>query len=77
MFMKLSFNYKANIIETVCGNRKHMPKDLYTIKLKGAECAIKSCNRILSIKWKDKGDIYIIMTKHETVEMTTQGSNRT
>lgn len=75
--MTLSFNYKTNVIGTVRGNRKHMPKDLCNVKLKRGEYAIRSCNRILAIKWKDKRDVYIMTTKHETVEMTTQGSNRT
>ncbi|XP_071054995.1 uncharacterized protein [Onthophagus taurus] len=61
----------------VRGNRKHMPKDLCNIKLKRGEYAIRSCNGILAIKWKDKRDVYIMTTKHETVEMTTQGFNRT
>lgn len=75
--MTLSFNYKTNVIGIVRGNRKHMPKDLCNVKLKKGEYAIRSCNRILAIKWKDKRDVYIMTTKHETVEMTTQGSNRT
>nr|XP_022921145.1 piggyBac transposable element-derived protein 4-like [Onthophagus taurus] len=77
LFMTLSFNYKTNVIGTVRGNRKHMPKDLCNIKLKRGEYAIRSCNGILAIKWKDKRDLYIMATKHETVEMTTQGFNRT
>ena len=37
---------------------------------------MRSCNRMLAIKWKDKRDVYIMTTKHETVVMTTQGSSR-
>ena len=32
---------------------------------------------MLTIRKKDKRDVYITMTKHETIEMTTQGSNST
>lgn len=74
--MTLSYKYKTNVIGTVRKNRKHMPKDLCNVKLKRGEYAIRSCNRILAIKWKDKRDVYIMSTKHETVEMTIQGSNR-
>lgn len=56
-FMTLSFNYKTNVISTVRGNRKHMPKDLCNVKLKRGEYAIRSCNLILAIKWKDKRDV--------------------
>lgn len=75
--MTLSSNYKTNVIGTVRRNRKHMPKDLCNVKLKRGEYAIRSCNGILAIKWKDKRDVYILTTKYETVEMTTQGSNHT
>lgn len=77
LFMTLTYKYKTNVIGTVCGNRKHMPKDLCNVKLRRGEYAIRSCNRILAVKWKDKQDVCIMSTKHETVKMTTQGSNRT
>lgn len=37
---------------------------------------MRSCNRILSVKWKDKQDVHMTI-KYKTVEKTTQGSNRT
>lgn len=74
--MTLSFNFKTNVINIVRSNRKDMPKDLCKVKLKRGEYGMRSCNWILAIKWKDKRDDYTLTTKHETVEMTTQGSNR-
>lgn len=77
LFMTLSLNYKTNAIGTLRGNRKHMSEDLCNVILKSEEYAIRNCNRILAIKWKDKPGVYIMTTKHETVEKTTQGSSRT
>ncbi|XP_017759329.1 PREDICTED: piggyBac transposable element-derived protein 4-like [Eufriesea mexicana] len=77
LFMILSHKYKTNVIGTVRSNRKNMPKDLCSVKLKRGEYVIRSCNRVLALKWRDKRDVYMMSTKHETAEMTSQGSKRT
>lgn len=71
LFLTLVKN-KTNAIETVRSNRKNMPKDFVKIKLQKGECKMRSCNRIVTLKWKDKRDVHIIFTKHETAEMTEQ-----
>lgn len=79
--MTQSFNYKINAIDTDNANRKNMPKILYKVKLKREKLknwkyTMRSCNRILSVKWKDKQDVHMTI-KYKTVEKTTQWSNRT
>lgn len=74
--MTFSYKYKTNVIGTVRSNRKNMPKDLCSVKLKKGEYVIRSCNRILTLKWKDKRDVYMLSTKFETVEMISLGSKR-
>ncbi|XP_043494109.1 piggyBac transposable element-derived protein 4-like [Polistes fuscatus] len=65
-------NSKTNVIGTVRANRKNMPKDFLKKKLKIGEYEMRSCNGLLAIKWKDKRDVFILSTKHTTVEMTEQ-----
>ncbi|XP_015433735.1 PREDICTED: piggyBac transposable element-derived protein 4-like [Dufourea novaeangliae] len=64
-----------NVLGTVRCNRKNMPGDFVQAKLKKGECIIRSCNGILSLKWKDKQDVHIISTKHESAEMITQNES--
>lgn len=66
----------TNVVGTVRFNRKNMPRDFVKAKLKKRECRMRSCNGILTFKWKDKRDVHIISTKHETVEMTEQKGNQ-
>lgn len=56
--------------------KNNMPKDLYKIKLKKNEYRIRSCNGILILKWKDKWDVYILSSKHETAEMSEPDKNQ-
>lgn len=55
---------KTNATGTVRFNRKNMLKELATAKLKRSEVISKSCNGILTAKWKDEEDIYLLSTKH-------------
>ncbi|XP_076652738.1 piggyBac transposable element-derived protein 4 isoform X1 [Halictus rubicundus] len=71
LFLTLAKN-KTNAVGTVRTDRKKMPRDFITAKLKKGECRMRSCNGILALKWKDKRDVHIISTKHESVEMTEQ-----
>ncbi|CAK9832752.1 PiggyBac transposable element-derived protein 4 [Anthophora retusa] len=68
LFRKLQ-SIQTNAIRTVRCNRKNMPKDLATIKLKRTEAISRSCNGILAAKWKDKKDIYLLSIKHKKIEM--------
>ncbi|XP_017795982.1 PREDICTED: piggyBac transposable element-derived protein 4-like [Habropoda laboriosa] len=63
-------------VGTVRFNRKNMPGDFVKAKLKKGECRIRSCNGILALKWKDKQDVHILSTKHESVEMTEQNGSQ-
>ena len=69
-------NSKTNAVGTVRSNRKNMPNAFGKAKLKVGEWKMRSCNGILAIKWKDKRDVHIISTKHETVEMTKPRTNK-
>jgi len=46
-----------------------MPKNIQTKVLKKGECLWRSCNNLLALRWKDKRDVYMISTKHKSVEM--------
>ena len=65
---------KTNAVGKVRPDRKNMPRDFVTSKLKKGECRLKSCNGILALKWKNNRDVHIISTKHETAERTEQGN---
>ncbi|XP_043529386.1 piggyBac transposable element-derived protein 4-like [Frieseomelitta varia] len=69
-------NSKTNAIGTVRSNIKNMPRDFVRAKVKKGEYKVRSCNGILALKWKDKRDVHIISTKHETAEMTEQGKGQ-
>ncbi|XP_017752724.1 PREDICTED: piggyBac transposable element-derived protein 4-like [Eufriesea mexicana] len=75
LFMTL-LNSKTNAVGTVRSNRENMPKDFIKGKLQRGECKMRSCNKILALKWCDKRNVYIISTKHETAEMTEEGKNQ-
>ncbi|XP_066585582.1 piggyBac transposable element-derived protein 4-like [Prorops nasuta] len=62
----------TNVLGTVRSNRKNMPGDFGKAKLKKGDCIIRSCNGILAVKWKDRRDVHILSTKHESAEMISQ-----
>ncbi|XP_047365373.1 piggyBac transposable element-derived protein 4-like [Vespa velutina] len=64
-----------NVLGTVRCNRKNMSRDFVKAKLKKGEYIIRSCNGILALRWKDKRDVYIISTKHESAEMIAQNQS--
>ncbi|CAD1472353.1 unnamed protein product [Heterotrigona itama] len=69
-------NSETNAVGTVRSDRGSMPRDFVKAKLKKGECRMRSCNGILALKWKDKRDVHIISTKHETAEMTEQNKSQ-
>ncbi|XP_015437848.1 PREDICTED: piggyBac transposable element-derived protein 4-like [Dufourea novaeangliae] len=75
LFLKLH-KQKTNVIGTVRNNRKNMPKDLSTSKLKPGEHLCRTCNGILAVRWKDKRDVYVLTKKHASVEMTEATDKR-
>lgn len=66
----------TNVIGTVKCNRKNMPKDLPTLKLKKGEFAARSSHGLLALKWIDRKDVYMLSTKHASVEMCDTGKKR-
>lgn len=67
----------TNVLGTVRCNRKNIPGDFVKAKLKKGDCIIRSYNGIQALKWKDKRDVHILSTKHESAEMIEQnGSHR-
>nr|XP_034194807.1 piggyBac transposable element-derived protein 4-like [Osmia lignaria] len=69
LFLRLH-KQKTNVIGTVRSNRKNMPKDLSTNKLKPGERVYRTCNGLLALRWKDRRDVYMLTTKHASVELT-------
>ncbi|XP_017765490.1 PREDICTED: piggyBac transposable element-derived protein 4-like, partial [Eufriesea mexicana] len=68
LFQKLQ-SMQVNAIGTVRCNRKNMPKELATIKLKKSEAISRSCIGILAAKCKVKKGTYLLATKHKKIEM--------
>ncbi|KAL6438799.1 hypothetical protein ACFW04_003704 [Cataglyphis niger] len=66
----------TNVVGTVRKNRKNMPKVLASYKLKKGEVRTMSCKGILSLRWHDKKDVYVISTKHSRAEMVDTGKIR-
>lgn len=49
-----------------------MPKNIQKRILKKGVCVWRCCNNLIALRWKDKCVVYIISTKHESVEMVGQ-----
>lgn len=75
LFLKLN-QKRTNVIGTVRKNRKNMPGDIQKPVLKKGECVWRSCNNLIALRWKDKRDVYMISTKHESVEMVEQSDKK-
>lgn len=58
-------NKETHLVGTIRKNRKHLPKNIITAKLKrGEHIAMESLDGITFLKWKDKRDVYVLSTKH-------------
>lgn len=59
-------------VGTVMSNRKHLPKEFSTTKLKKGEKITRVSNgNILATKWKDKRDVYTLSTIDDDVMVNT------
>lgn len=67
---------ETNAIGTVRNDRKNMPKDLSSLKLKKGEVASRSSRGILALKWSDRKDVYLLSTKHANAQMTDTGKKK-
>ncbi|XP_017756490.1 PREDICTED: piggyBac transposable element-derived protein 4-like [Eufriesea mexicana] len=76
LFLKLH-KKKTNIIGTLRKNRKNVPKDIQKRILKKGECVWRRCNNLIAPRWKDRRDVYMmISTKHESEEMVEQSDKQ-
>ncbi|GFT23426.1 piggyBac transposable element-derived protein 4 [Nephila pilipes] len=75
LFLKL-LKYDTNAFGTVKKNGKNMPKLLASLKLEKREVKIVSCRGIMTSKWKDKKDVYILITKHSNADFVDTGKKR-
>ncbi|KAL4091617.1 hypothetical protein QTP88_026276 [Uroleucon formosanum] len=58
---------QTHLVGTLRSNRKSNPKDVTQKKLKRAEViSMRSFSNILVLKWKDKRDLYMLSTKHNS-----------
>ena len=54
-------------VGTVMPNRKEMPKQAFSGKLKKGEKISRQQDHLLAIKWKDICDVFILTTRREDV----------
>lgn len=57
---KLGFNSCG----TVQAGRKHMPKDIKTLRLKKGDVVTRTCDDLMVLRWKDKRDVYMLSNFH-------------
>jgi hypothetical protein len=58
---------KTKAVVTVMSNRKEMPKQAFSEKLKKSEKISHQRDHLLAIKWKDIRDVFFLTTYHEDV----------
>jgi len=58
---------KTKAVGTVMSNRKEMPKQAFSEKLKKGEIISRQWDHLLAIKWKDIRDVFFLTTAHEDV----------
>ncbi|CAI6369364.1 unnamed protein product [Macrosiphum euphorbiae] len=67
---------QTHLVGTIRSNRKSNPKEVIKKKLKKGEVdSMRSDTNVLILKWKDKRDLYMISTKHnsEMIEERIRG----
>ena len=58
---------KQRSVGTVMSNRKDMPKQAFSEKLKKGKKISCQRDHLLAIKWKDIRDVFFLTTAHEDV----------
>jgi hypothetical protein len=56
---------KTEAVRTVMSNRKEMPKQAFSVKLKKGEKISRQRDHLLAIKWKDTHDVFFLTSAHE------------
>ena len=68
---------KTHLIGTLRSNRKGLPKQVTSCKLKKGEVsAMENGSGIVALKWHDKRDVLILSTKHDDTMSQTGKKNR-
>ncbi|KAJ4429276.1 hypothetical protein ANN_26279 [Periplaneta americana] len=69
---------ETKAVGTVMANRKEMPKDIFSEKLKKGEKLIAQRDHLLAIKWRDVRDVYLLSTAHDDhiVQTTSKGEHQ-
>ena len=62
-------NRKTHLVGTVRKNRRGLLQEVVSAKLKKGEVIARENKGMIVLKWKDKRDLLILLTKH-TDEMT-------
>jgi len=65
---------KTKAVSTVMSNRKEMPKQAFSGKLKKGEKISGQQDHLLAIKWKDICDVFSLTTAHEDVLVEASSS---
>ncbi|GFS93137.1 piggyBac transposable element-derived protein 4 [Trichonephila clavipes] len=64
LFRDLLKERSINSCGTVRSNRKHFPKDLAPCKMRQGDVAVKFCNGMTALCWKDKRQVYMLTNMH-------------
>ncbi|CAG5058030.1 unnamed protein product [Parnassius apollo] len=63
---------KTHLVGTQRANRKHLPKDVMSMKLKRGEmCAKQTNDGIVALKWRDKRDVRMLSTNTSAFKIVT------
>jgi hypothetical protein len=58
---------KTKAVSIVMSNRKEMPKQAFSTKLKKRRKISRQRDHLLAIKWKDIRDVFFLTTAHENI----------
>jgi hypothetical protein len=70
----LLWGCKTKAVGTVMSNRKEMPKQAFSEKLKKGEKISGQRDQLLAIKWKDIRNVFFLTTAHEDVLVAAPSS---
>jgi len=68
---------QTKAVGTVTSNRKEMPKQAFSGKLKKGEKISRQRDHLLAIKWTDIHDVFFLTTAHEDVLVEAPSSRGT
>jgi hypothetical protein len=65
-------NLETDAADTARSNTKGLPKDIMGKKL-NKEMAVSFGRRLIGLKWKDKGDVFMLSSIHDEETRTVHG----